>query len=79
MPLISFARWRLLGSSISDMPALAAPGPDLLLMAELKRLGNNLNQLVRLFHREKHEPPIGLDGVLDEIRRLINRELAGDR
>lgn len=79
MTLIAFARWRLLGSSASDTPAGTAPEANQLLLADLKRVGNNLNQLVRLFHREKHEPPSGLDALLDELRRLINRELAGDR
>lgn len=80
MSLMSYGRWRLLGEDRqSALSAAAAPKADRRLLLELSRLGNLLNQLVRLFHREKQNPPEALPSLLEKIRRLINRELADDR
>jgi hypothetical protein len=74
MRLVDYGRWCLLGGK--DQPAqleAAASTGDHLLFAELKRLGNNLNQLVRFCHSTGRQPPAQLDPLLQLIRSLINR------
>jgi len=47
-----------------------------LIYAQLSRIGNNLNQLVRHVHRYGGSPPADLEPLLRDIRRLISRGVA---
>jgi hypothetical protein len=73
MRIVDYGRWRLLGGpSQPVVPAHAQKG-DHLVFAELKRIGNNLNQLVRICHSTRRPPPASLEALLDRIRSVINR------
>ncbi|MEI9899198.1 MAG: plasmid mobilization relaxosome protein MobC [Hyphomicrobium sp.] len=74
MRLVDYGRCRLLGGASQPViPLNTAPVGDHLLFAELKRLGNNLNQLVRICHAHRQPPPAALVSLLERIRDLINR------
>jgi hypothetical protein len=47
-----------------------------LIYSQLSRLGNNLNQLVRHFHRHGGPLPAELEPLLRDIRRLVARGAA---
>jgi hypothetical protein len=80
MRMVDYGRWRLLGgASQPTLPERAARRGDLLLFTELKRLGNNLNQLVRICHSTRRPPPASLESLLECIRNVINRGVADDR
>jgi len=75
--MVDYARWRLLGGASQPViPPSAEQRIDQALFAELRRLGNNLNQLVRICHATRHPPPASLEALLDRIRHLINRGMA---
>lgn len=74
MRMVDYARWRLLGGASQPViPRAAERRIEDGLFAELRRLGNNLNQLTRLFHATKRPPPEGLEPLLGRIRDAINR------
>jgi hypothetical protein len=74
MRMVDYGRWRLLGGNNQPVvPANAAHRGDHLLFTELKRLGNNLNQLVRICHSTRRAPPASLETLLERIRDVINR------
>jgi hypothetical protein len=74
MRLVDYGRWRLLGGKDQPVKAAAANSTaERLLSAELRRIGNNLNQLVRFCHSTGHPPPSHLDSLLRHIRSLIDR------
>jgi len=76
MRLVDYGRWRLLGDEDQAvMPPMAAPKADHMLFVQLKRLGNNLNQMVRFCHATKRDVPAGLAPLLSDIRMLINQDL----
>jgi hypothetical protein len=80
MRMVDYGRWRLLGGV--NQPALAeraARMGDPLVFTELKRLGNNLNQLVRICHSTRRQPPASLEALLERIRSVINRGIPDDR
>ncbi|HEX4952695.1 MAG TPA: plasmid mobilization relaxosome protein MobC [Thermoanaerobaculia bacterium] len=74
--LATYVRKASLGSSVV---APKVPVVNLHAMGDLNRLGNNLNQLVRLIH--SGELPPGLEGVLrlliDAVAKLRTELLAG--
>lgn len=57
----------------------AAPPPpavamiDRLTYEQLKRLGNNLNQIARLVNTMRKPPPPSLEPLLADIRAVLNR------
>jgi hypothetical protein len=76
--MVDYGRWRLLGGE--KQPAFPPNAIDLsqqLLLSELKRLGNNLNQLVRICHATHRPPPASLEALLERIRAAINRGMPG--
>jgi hypothetical protein len=78
MRMVDYGRWRLLGGE--KRPAFPPNAIDLsqqLLLSELKRLGNNLNQLVRICHATRRPPPASLEALLERIRAAINRGTPG--
>jgi hypothetical protein len=50
---------------------------DRLVYAEISRLGNNLNQLVRHLHRTGDPLPADLEPLLKDIRQIIERRVPG--
>lgn len=52
---------------------------DPLYLSALGRIGNNLNQLMRLLNGLKRPPPPTLEPLLQQIRDLIAKGAAGDR
>jgi hypothetical protein len=80
MRMVDYGRWRLLGGvNQPALPERAARKGDLLVFTELKRLGNNLNQLVRICHSTRSPPPASLESLLERIRSVVNRGVADDR
>jgi len=76
MRMVDYARWRLLGGASQPiLPPSAAGRLDHALFSELKRLGNNLNQMVRICHSMRRPPPEGLEALLERIRGAINRAM----
>src|SRR5262249_46392475 len=74
MRMVDYGRWRLLGGDKQPVvPSNAATSGEHLFLAELKRLGNNLNQLVRICHTTRQPPPASLEALLERIRAAINR------
>ncbi|MFP5288012.1 MAG: plasmid mobilization protein [Thermoanaerobaculia bacterium] len=76
MPLPRWIRERLLGEPKSSLPAV--PPANREIAGQLAKLGNNLNQLVRLAHTGRLSP--ALEPLLREIYRVLaryQRELLG--
>lgn len=46
---------------------------DRLIYGQLARLGNNLNQMMRHFHKSGDPPPSDLEPLLKDIRQLLAR------
>jgi hypothetical protein len=72
--VVDYGRMRLLGPPGAQHAGNAAPRFDRLVYVQLKRLGNNLNQLVRRFHLTG-DPPAELDPLLKEIRDYLRRRV----
>ncbi len=82
MHLVEFGRDLLLrrrvpAARLADAEAVEAQGAlaraALLLVHELRRLGNNLNQIARRLNTREEPTPPNLDPLLAEIRALLNR------
>lgn len=71
MRLVDYGRWILLREGAAS-PQATTPH-DRLLYEQLKRLGNNLNQLARIANATREPPPAALDALLNDIRAIINR------
>jgi hypothetical protein len=74
---VDYGRWQL----FSDRPTRAAqpagrPHLDPLFLNQLSRLGNNLNQAVRMLNALRHPAPPTLEPLLQEIRALVARGAA---
>ena len=71
---VHFGRAAILGHTKS---AIARPEPvsniGRLIHAQLVRIGNNLNQMVRHLHQTGDPLPPDLEPLLNDIRRLIAR------
>jgi hypothetical protein len=72
---VHFGRAVILGQTNSAM-AKNEPASNIgrLIHAQLVRLGNNLNQMVRHLHQTGDPLPPDLEPLLNDIRRLIARE-----
>ena len=72
MRLVDYGRLVLLRKS--SMP-VAAPAAqiDRVTYEQLKRLGNNLNQIARVVNATRSLPPRGLEELLRDIRLILNR------
>ena len=82
MHLVDFGRDLLLrrrapSARHSDPDAVEAQGTlaraALLLVHELRRLGNNLNQIARRLNTRDEPAPPSLEPLLREIRAMLNR------
>jgi hypothetical protein len=71
---VHFGRTVLLGQN-SASPSKTEPASNIsrLLHAQLVRLGNNLNQMVRHLHQTGDPLPADLEPLLTDIRRIIAR------
>lgn len=71
----AFARLRLLSSTAElDRRAREGSGAQRLVYAQLGRLGNNLNQIVRHMHARKELAPPTLAPLLEDIRQIVTRD-----
>ena len=71
---VHFGRSVLLGqSSISSNRTEPTNNMPRLIHAQLARLGNNLNQMVRHLHHTGDPLPADLEPLLNDIRRIIAR------
>ena len=74
---VDYARARLFGMT-EPLAAQSAAHLDPLLLAQLSRLGNNLNQVARHLNTVGGPAPPTLEPLLRNILALINRETADD-
>ena len=74
---VDYGRSLLLYGPAAAPQAMPAPPSraERLVYLELKRLGNNLNQAVRICNTTRRAPPPSLEPLLAEIRALLNRSL----
>lgn len=70
--LVDYGRLVLLRKSSLPVAAPVAQ-VDRVTYEQLKRLGNNLNQIARVVNATKAPPPTGLAELLRDIRQVLNR------
>jgi hypothetical protein len=71
---VDFGRARLLGEeAVIAAKRVFRPHLDPLLLCELSRLGNNLNQIARSLNTRPGPAPPSLEPLLQEIRAMIAR------
>jgi len=74
MKPVHFGRTVLLGpNSVTQGRTEPANNMSRLIHAQLARLGNNLNQMVRHLHQTGDPLPADLEPLLNDIRRIITR------
>lgn len=69
---VEYARLLVLGGGHTVIDA-RPPQIDILAFEQLKRLGNNLNQISRRFNATGHPPPDSLPRLLADIRSVLAR------
>lgn len=75
---VDYCRGRLFGSEpVRARFAPSAPHLDPLFIAQLSRLGNNLNQLARQLNTQPQQAPPELRPLLERIRQLIAQGVPG--
>ncbi len=73
--LPDFGRARVLKETENARPSRAPPRIEQLFVAQLIRLGSNLNQIARQLNSMRTPaPPPSLEPLLQEIRSLLKRE-----
>lgn len=70
--LVDYGRLVLLRKSSVPIAAPVAQ-IDRVTYEQLKRLGNNLNQIARIVNATRSLPPRGLEELLRDIRQVLNR------
>jgi hypothetical protein len=76
MPKVDYCRWILLdGGKKSALPAPPEARFDKLVVFQLQRMGNLLNQLVRHMHQTGVVMP-ELSSLLDDIRSLLRKHMS---
>jgi hypothetical protein len=73
MYLFDYGRLILLRKSSSARVAASVAQIDRVTYEQLKRLGNNLNQIARVVNATRSLPPRGLEELLRDIRLVLNR------
>jgi hypothetical protein len=74
---VAYGRAMMLDARIAPAAAVDAPHRhERLVLLELQRLGNNLNQLVRRLHITGSTPPADLGPLLADVRAILSRALA---
>ena len=69
LPVSTYCRRVLLGHAVA--PALS--GTDTAALADLNRVGVNLNQIARQLNARGAARPVALDQLLDEMRAVVER------
>jgi hypothetical protein len=72
MRLVDYSRLMLLRKS-PTLPRATHLQIDQLAYEQLKRLGNNLNQIARVVNTTRQPPPPVLDALLHDIRAVLSR------
>ena len=75
--IVDYGRAVLLGDKAVLARASAGSAAERLIHAQLRRLGNNLNQLVRHLHMTKEPPPANLEPLLQDIRQALRSRSHG--
>lgn len=71
---VDYGRARLLAAwRVANPEVASAAHLDPLLLAQLSRLGNNLNQIARALNTSGHLVPSELIRLLNQIREIINK------
>lgn len=71
---VDFGRAQLLSDRPIKLPSrISAPPLDPLFIAQMSRIGNNLNQISRNFHRLQVPEPSELRSLLEAIREIIRK------
>jgi hypothetical protein len=79
MRVVDFGRALLLRERRAPaVPDHAVSGAERLIYEQLKRLGNNLNQIARRLNSTRHAAPPSLEPLLKQIRAVLNRGLGHD-
>jgi len=74
---VDYGRARLLADRrLASREEERAPHLAPLFLAQLSRLGNNLNQIARKMHAFGQPAPDGLQPLLEEIRAMIRKDAA---
>jgi hypothetical protein len=68
---VDYARALLLGKNHAEMPDIAVSAGERLRAEQLKRIGNNLNQIARVQNTLRVPAPPSLEPLLQDIRRMI--------
>jgi len=77
---VHFARTYLLAAGRTVALKCKAPSTvSRLVYAELGRIGNNLNQMMRHLNRTGDSPPADLEPLLKDIRQILARRDRDDR
>jgi len=76
MRLVDYARAALLGAEVQAGTEALPSRFDRLVFEQMKRIGNNLNQIARQLNALERVAPGELEECLREVRRII-REAAG--
>jgi hypothetical protein len=74
MRLVDYGRLVLLRKSVTPIAAPVAQ-IDRLTYEQLKRLGNNLNQIARVLNATRQAPPPSLEALLSDLRAVLDREV----
>ncbi|MEW6691084.1 MAG: plasmid mobilization relaxosome protein MobC, partial [Pseudomonadota bacterium] len=69
---VHYARAVLLRDGDAPLPP-PVPQMDRLVYEQLKRLGNNLNQILRHLHITRGQAPPSLEPLLKDIRAVLDR------
>jgi hypothetical protein len=72
---VHFGRAVLLADGYAGVQSEQAISAARLVLAQLARLGNNLNQMVRHLHATGDPLPADLEPLLTDIRSIVTREL----
>lgn len=71
--LVDYGRAALFGKPVQAYPVALPSKLDRLIHEQLKRIGNNLNQIARRLNTFGRMAPADLDACLQEVRRLIRK------
>lgn len=79
MRLVDYGRWLLLRGAAAPAPQHPqASVEDRLTYQQLRRLGNNLNQIARRLHAFNESAPPSLEPLLHSIRTILARRGSHD-
>jgi hypothetical protein len=68
---VEYARAVLLGKNSAEVPEIAVTAAGRINTEQLKRIGNNINQIARMQNTLRAAAPPSLEPLLQDIRRMI--------